>query len=50
MRTFNRRVVTWGINLRVLTSTEDPNLLEIVNDTYYLTFLSDEVIASAVIS
>jgi len=50
MRTFNRRVVAWGINPRVSTSTEDPDLLEIVNDTYHSTFLSDEAIASAAIS
>ena len=50
MRTFKRRVVAWGINPRVSTSTEDPDLLEIVNDTYHSTFLSDEAIASAAIS
>ena len=50
MRTFKRRVVAWGINPRVSTSTEDPDLLEIVNDTYHSTFLSDEAIAGAAIS
>ena len=50
MSTFKRRVVAWGINPRVSTSTEEPNLLEIISDTYHLTILSDEVITSAVIS
>jgi len=39
-----------GINPCVSTSTGDPDLVEIVNDTYHSTFLSDEAIASAAIS
>jgi len=50
MRTFKRRVLAWGINPRVSTSTEDPDLVEIVDDTYHSTFLGDEAIANAATS
>src|SRR3954454_24473928 len=50
MRTFKRRVLAWGINPRVSTSTENPDLVEIVDDAHHSTFLGDEAIASAAIS